>query len=147
MLNSKQWIPRSFQNRPEQYYYTFMLSSPNLYMSCVGVSSGNLQFVPWDSDNSNWVYPEQEIVRVLVEVFKQVPQVESICAQFGPEEITIWTLLESYDREAREKVYGKELEVCQLLRVYDFDFRATSIELVSPDELVSTGSREIYRRH
>ena len=147
MLNPKQWIPRSFQNRPEQYFYTFMLSYPNPCMTSVGVSSENRQLVPWESENSDWVYPDQEIARVLVEVFKQVPQVESICAQFGPEEITIWTLLESYDREAREKVYGKELEVCRLLGIYDFDFRVTSIKLVSPGELVSTGSHEIYRRH
>lgn len=125
------WVPRSF-------FYAFMPSvdEPRFCMSPVGVSSAD----------SEWIYPEQQIARVLVELFTQVPEVKSICAQFGPEEITIWTLLESYDRTAREKVYHKELEVCRLLRVFDFDFRVTSIDLVSPNELVRAGSREIYRR-
>ena len=99
-----------------------------------------------ESRNSEWVYPEQEIKRILVDLFKTVPQVKSICAHFGTEEITVWTLLDSYDRDAREKVYEKELAICRELRVYDFDFRATSVDLVSPGELVQAGSREIYRR-
>ena len=82
---------------------------------------------------------------LLVKAFQEVPQVQSICAQFGPA-ITIWTLLESYDREAREHIYQKELEICQSLRIYDFDFRASSVDLVSPEELIRAGSREIYRR-
>jgi hypothetical protein len=123
------WKPHSFQTIPESY--------------CV-VSSGDSHV--FGTENSSWIYPDQEITKILVEKFKQVPQVKSICAQFCPEEITIWTLLDSYDRTAREKVYEKELEICELLRIHDFDFRVTSIELVDPDELIRTGSYQIYRR-
>ncbi len=88
----------------------------------------------------------QEIKRLLVERFKEVPQVKSICAKFGPEEVAVWTLIDDYNREARERVYEKELKICRELAMYDFDFRVTSSEIVSSEELVRAGSREIYRR-
>jgi hypothetical protein len=125
------WKQHSFQTVPWLY--------------CV-VSSENSHIFAMDSENYSWNYPDQEITKILVEKFKQVPQVKSICAQFCSEEITIWTLLDTYDRTAREKVYEKELEICELLRSHDFDFRVTSIELVDPDELIRTGSYQIYRR-
>lgn len=139
MLNVRELRPRRFQTRPGEYFYTF---TDNLFMAPIGVWEED--WVP-DSDDTEWVYPEQEIIHLLVKAFKQIPQVQSICAQFGPE-ITIWTLLESYDRNARQRIYQKELEICQSLRIYNFDFRASSVDLVSPDELIRSGSREIYRR-
>jgi len=125
------WKQHSFQTMPESY--------------CV-VSSEDSHVFGMELENYNWIYPNQEITKILVEKFKQIPQVKSICVQFCHEEITIWTLLDSYDRTAREKVYDKELEICELLRIHDFDFRVTSIELVDPDELIRAGSYQIYRR-
>jgi hypothetical protein len=123
------WKQHSFKTMSESYS---VVSSEDSHV--VGMDFGN------------YIYPDREIKKILVEKFKQVPQVKAICAQLGPDEITIWTLLDSYDRTAREKVYEKELEICELLRVHDFDFRVTSIELVDPDELIRTGSYQIYRR-
>jgi hypothetical protein len=140
-MNCVDWTQRSFKTTPESYFYASELSPPNLRMS-VSSEDSHISGV----EIYSWIYPDQEITKILVEEFKQVPQVKSICAQFGPGEITIWTLLESYDRAAREKIYEKELKICELLRMYDFDFRVTSIELVVPDELVRTGSYQIYRR-
>jgi hypothetical protein len=60
--------------------------------------------------------------------------------------MTIWTLINSYDRDARETIYEKELKICDLLHIYDFDFRVTSIDLVSPNELIHIGSHKIYER-
>jgi hypothetical protein len=140
------WKQNSFQTTQEQYFYAFGLSPQNLCMSPVGVSSNDHHIFSGGSDNSGWTVPDQEITKILVEKFKRVPQVKSICAHFFQGEITIWTLLESYNRSAREKVYEKELEICKLVGVYDFDFRVTSIDLVSPDDLVRTGSHQIYRR-
>ena len=90
--------------------------------------------------------PECEISRILVESFRKVPQVMSIWAKFSDDGIAIWTLLDSYDRAARGEVYKKELYLCQSRRIYDFDFRVTSIDLVSPQQLADNGLKEIYRR-
>lgn len=100
----------------------------------------------FSSGYAQWVDPERQITHILRESFRQVPQVESICAQFNQDGIIIWTLLDSYDRSAREKVYEKELEICSELRICDFDFRVTSIELVSPAELTKGGFIELFRR-
>jgi hypothetical protein len=134
------WKQHSFKTRSESYFYAFGLSHANL---CV-VSSEDSHIL--GDENSSWISPDQEITKILVEEFKQIPQVKSIYAHFCPEEITIWTLLDSYDRDAREKVYEKELGICKLLRTHDFDFRVTSIDLVAPDELIRTGAYQIYRR-
>ncbi len=93
-----------------------------------------------------WIFPEHQLARIIVNKFSAVPQVKAICINFGTSGYTVWTLLDSYDREAREKVYEQEMIVCDALRIYDFDFRVTSIDLVSPDELVATGSVAIFRR-
>ena len=98
-------------------------------------------------EDSQWIPPEHQVFRVLVEAFKKVAKVQSICAQFGTDEVVIWTLLKDYDRVSREKVYRKEMEVCKRLGVYDFDFRVSSIKLVPPSELVRAGAIEIYNRH
>jgi hypothetical protein len=146
MLQQRDWKqPQSFSTFLGQYFIASM-QPDNIFMSAVAASSKDAGFVRWDSEDSAWVQPEQEIIRLLVEDFKEVPQVRSICAQFGSDEITIWTILRSYNREARSKIHGKELKICQTLKVYDFDFRVTSADLVSPEELVESGWREIYRR-
>lgn len=98
------------------------------------------------SDDANWVFPQQEIRHILVESFRKVEAVASICAQIDEDESVIWTLLKTYDREARGQVHKKELEICQALHLYDFDFRVTSIEFVSPEELIGGGFQEIFKR-
>ena len=97
------------------------------------------------SVDSDWIDSKMEIANILVESFKQVPQVVSICATFGSG-VTIWTLLSTYDREAREAVYKREMEICERLGSCDFNFRVSTVELVSPEELISTGSLEIFGR-
>jgi hypothetical protein len=139
------WTQLSFQTMPDSYFYEFGLS-PQTMCITVEVSSEGSHVSSVDSENSSWISSDQEITKILVEKFKQVPEVEFICAQFGNEEIIVWTLLEHYDRAAREKVYEKELEICELLGVHDFDFRVTSVDLVTPPELIRTGSHQIYRR-
>ena len=98
------------------------------------------------SANARWVNPNRQVARIIADVFSEVPQVQSICVQFGSDFFTVWTLLSAYDPAARERVYERELRICELLNVYDFDFRVSSIDLVSPAELVDTGSVEIFRR-
>lgn len=93
-----------------------------------------------------WVWPEQHVARIIAECFGRVPNVRSICAQFGSEGFTVWTLLESRDPEAREQVYEQELKICEMINSHDFDFRVTSIDIVSSDELVKTGFSEIFSR-
>lgn len=93
-----------------------------------------------------WILPEHAITRILVESFREVPQVQFIYAQFCADGITIWTILDSYDRQARGQVYDRELAICEHLRIFDFDFRVTSSDIVQPSDLARAGSREIYRR-
>ena len=101
---------------------------------------------PDDSSKVDWITPDREISRLLVNSFRCIPEVVSICAQFGNDGNTVWTLLKEYDRDARDRIYDKELEICNTLRLIDFDFRVTSIELVSQADLVACGSREIFKR-
>ena len=116
--------------------------NPTTCMSSQGVSSQ----LSADKDTSDWVFPSQEVTKILVEKFREVPQVKSICAEFRTDEIAIWTLLESYDRKARDEVYKKELEISEYFRLRDFDFRVTSVDLISPSDLVKAGCIEIYQR-
>lgn len=95
---------------------------------------------------SEWVVPEREIACILVKSFKEIPEVQSICAQFGPDGISIWTLLNEYNRDARQAVYERELALCEALGGCDFDFRVSSIDLINPQELVESGAREIFKR-
>jgi len=142
------WTSSSHFTPLEKYLLSFTLRSEeeNLDTSVEHHPEEMLHEIV-STELSDWIFPREEITRVLVEKFRKVPEVKSICAQFGPEEITIWTLLERYDRKAREKVYTKELEICQAFRLYDFDFRVSSADLISPEELVHAGGREIYKRN
>ena len=147
MLTTRDWKSQSFQSTPAQYFHAFlMLNAENFCMTPVGLSSEDRQIIPSDSENTEWVYPEQEIIRLLVDKFMQVSQVKSICAQFGSEGVAIWTILKAYDQDARSRIHGKELEICNELSVYDFDFRVTSADLVSPEELIGAGFWEIYKQ-
>ncbi len=144
MLRTHDWRSGSVQVANGLPHYTFPLDierSLGMSHKMIVLTNDQLESNRWD-----WVYPEQEVKRILVDLFKEIPQVKSICTQFDSQEITIWTLLESYDRKAREKVYEKELEVSQKLGLYNFDFRVTSIDLISPDELIRSGSHQIYKR-
>lgn len=143
MLQEREWEHSSFQMF-QRGVYTFLLGDEHFDMSPVDASSIDLDLIV--SSDADWIQPEQQVAHILIASFKEVPQVQSICAQFDAGGITIWTLLSSYDRAAREQVYERELRLCELLRIYDFDFRVTSIDLVSPTELVEAGSREIFKR-
>lgn len=147
MLQTKIWGTEQFKPTLQGSFYTFMpIDSQQVAMSATTVSSAE-SVVESDADASGWTLPEHDLSRIIVDCFKQVPQVHSICAKLGDgDEMTVWTLLESYDRDAREAVYGKEMIVCQSLHVYNFDFRVTSHDLVSSKELVDGGFREVYRR-
>lgn len=145
MLNTREWQPTLSDMPWRAPGYAFFVDPP-ASMTSVAISSEDFGVTASTSENFEWIRPDQQVARVLVELFKDIPQVKSICAQFGSDEIVVWTLLETYDRDAREKVYEKELEVCRLLRIHNFDFRVTSAELVPPEDLTATGSREIYRR-
>lgn len=147
IFESKHWGPQPLRAAlmPGAYAFVFELEAKS-FISVTAPSR-----ITWDSEtatscDSQWSGPEQEVFRVLADAFSKVPQVKSICAQFSKDEVVIWTLLEKYDRGAREKVYEKELEVCNRLGIHDFDFRVTSVELVPPEELVRGGSVEIYKR-
>ena len=146
MLRPSEWLSSSNRIPVGLFHYVFPLGidKDRWSMSSGGVRTTDSILVK--PVKPEWVGSEQEVKRILVELFKTIPQVKSICAQFDAEEIIIWTLLESYNREAREKVYEKELELCEKLNLYDFDFRVTSIGLISSDELIQSGSHEIYRR-
>lgn len=130
MLNTTTWRPAEFRPLLQGVLYTF---------TSIDVASS-------DAETSTWTFPKHELARIVAECIKEVAEVQSICAGFGDGENVIWTLLEAYDRDAREKVYEKELSICQMVHLYDFDFRVTSVDLVSPSELVDTGLQEIYRR-
>lgn len=150
MIREREWKTRSRFTPFEQYFFSFTAGSEKdtLHMTAVGHYPDKMhhELVPSNSDDSEWIFPDQEITRVLVEKFRKVSEVKSICAQLGPEEITIWTLLGSYDRSAREKVYAMELEICQTFHLYDFDFRVSAVDLISSEELIRAGAHEIYRR-
>ena len=145
-IRDKDWSTRGFRTFGPQFSVIVNLIWDKTPQICMGPSSVAGTDVTAAPDDVDWVLPDQEVAGVLVKLFRQVPQVKSICAQFNSEEMTIWTLLESYDRTAREEVYKKELEICQKLNIKDFDFRVTSVDLVSPAELIEAGSTEIYRR-
>jgi hypothetical protein len=121
--------------------FVIFASANQFSMSSIGVESGLFaRFI------SEWVLPKQEVARIVVEAIRKVPKVQSICAEFRKYEVAIWTLLSDYDREARKAVYEQELEISQQFRLRDFDFRVSSVDLISPDELKRTGSIEIFRR-
>jgi hypothetical protein len=146
MLRSREWKPQTFQTPPTSPFYSFLLDEKNVTMTAVGISSLHYDAIDPTDENYEWVCPDQELAAILVATFKQVPQVKWICAEFGENRLSTWTLLESYDREARGNIYQKEMELCKAVRSCDFDFRVTSEELVSPEELESAGWRIIYKR-
>jgi len=148
MPEGKGWRSQISHTPVSQAFYSFLPTTREVEMfgmSPVGASSAGSEVI--DSGNCEWVTPNRQVSRMLVDLFRQIEQVHSICAEFSAGGIKVWTLLESYDREAREEIYKKEIEICQTLRIRDFDFRVTSVDLVSPEELEQAGCRVIYRRH
>jgi hypothetical protein len=146
MLTIRDWGPqptRPWETAPS-YAFWPEIDHDDFRATTTSLSSEDVETVT--SESAQWIQPDQDVSRILVDLFKKVRQVKSICVQFGPEEIMVWTLLKTYDRKARERVYKKEMEVCRVLGVRDFEFRVTSFDLVSPEELIRNGSREIYRR-
>ena len=135
-------ITNALTSPPPPSFYAFMYRDAWHVSSAARWPTGEIA----SPKTSTWTFPEQRVERIIVERLKEVPQVRSVCAQLREDEITIWTLLKSYDRSAREKVYQKEIEICDILSIYDFDFRVSSLDLVSPEELIGGGSREIYNR-
>ena len=145
MLDTKVSFPQPIHSPLGLPFYAFLIGDKDhVTMTPVNVHTTDALVI--ESENAEWVYPEQEIKRLLVDAFEQVPQVQAIYAQLGTDEITIWTLLDSYDREARSRVHERELEVSQTLHVYDFDFRVTSADVVPPEELQGSGMRKIFNR-
>lgn len=129
-------------------FYGFATAPADIQQFCV-----SSPFHEWAGDDAvacsetaEWVFPDREIRTILVESFRQIGEVVSVCAKISVEESVVWTLLESYDRDARTRVYEKELEICERLQMYDFDFRVTSVDLVSPEELVAGGCPQIFKR-
>ena len=148
MLQPRPWRPSSFQHVVQRFSYALSIQDKRdeIAQFCPSDSEVFQEEHVSDPEASEWIFPEREITKILVESFAKIPQVVSICAQFNDDEIVIWTLLDSHDRVARGKVYEKELNLCQTLRIDDFDFRVTSIDLVSPQQLIDVGSKEIYHR-
>jgi hypothetical protein len=122
--------------------FVVFLMAPLMCMSSIAISSGQLVA---NDGNSDWVLPDQEIAKILVNSFSKIPQVKSICALYRPR-MEIWTILNDYDRAARTKVHEKELEMAAYFRLKDFAFRVTSFDLVQPAELESNGFVELYHR-
>jgi hypothetical protein len=146
MLSSGEWKRHDGAAKIEPRVVSYACSVASDDSTCRKEWATEYQFVSSVCDDGEWIEPQREIIRLLVESFRQIPEVASICAQFSPEGIAIWTLLKEYDRDAREAVYVKELELCEYLGGCDFDFRVSSIDLVTPGELVESGSREIFKR-
>lgn len=143
MLQTQDWKAQSTETF-EGAFYSFVpiLGEDQLTFSAIDVVPGDFSY----TDNADWVPPDQEVISILRESFKQISEVQSICAQFDSNGITIWTLLAAPNRTVRESVYKREMEICERLGIYDFDFRVSSVDLVLPSELVTTGFIEVFRR-
>src|SRR5688572_29472182 len=106
MLATRIWGTEQFKPTLQGAFYTFMPSNiENVSMSAVGVAAA--QAIAESADEAaGWTLPEHDLSWIIANCFKEIPQVRSICAKLGDGvEMTVWTLLESYDRDAREKVY------------------------------------------
>jgi hypothetical protein len=106
----------------------------------------SLTSVSVPTTDGQWLSPTQQVARVVADTISEVGAVRSVCMQSSPECHTVWTLMQSYDPDARDAVYTRELRICERLNAYDFDFRVTSLDLVSRAELLATGFIEIFKR-
>lgn len=102
--------------------------------------------LPVSSKDGQWIDPYGEVSRVVAESFSKIPQVAAMYSAFSGDYITIWTLLKSNDRKARESIYAKELEICDRFVVCGFDFKVSSVEAVTPAQLQKDGFRRIFSR-
>ena len=132
----------------QQISYDYTAESPEESRGVIeGISCWRIEDALVQSDKFVvWVFPDREIRYLIVNPIMQIEEVSFIYAKINPDESVVWTLLKTYDRSARERVYAKELEVRDMLSVYGFDFRATSVELVSPTELSESGFEQIFSR-
>ena len=148
MLQSTEgWKSEDMSVSWQAFFYAFAPVSADDSQFCVGgfgewSSAAPLAF----SETVEWVSPDQEIRKILATSFQKINEVVSVCAQISANESVVWSLLKSYDRDVRTRVYEKELEICERLQMYDFDFRVTAIDLVSPAELMAGGFQEIFKR-
>lgn len=153
-----EWQPQTFSTKPRRFVEheikVFISSTVKdvadqhgTYVGiseALGISDDSHTLLP--TTGTTWIFPENEITRILVESFKAVPQVKSICSESRKHNMAIWTILESDDRDARKEIYKRELQIGERFRLRDFDFRVTSLDLITPEELKNTGFVELYRR-
>src|SRR3990170_1187176 len=142
MLNlpEKDWMSVLAKPRGMPFYtFTF-----DLGVTDTSIVSSDRDCV--SSADSQWLDSEVQVATVLVKMFRNINEVSSIFLKFEDDGFLVWTLLKSYDRSARERVYEKELEVCTSLRIYDFDFRVTSKDLMYSDDLSGAGYHKIFSR-
>lgn len=142
MLNlpEKDWIS-ALAKPTGTPFYTF---SFELGVTDTSIVSSDRDCV--SSADSEWLDSEVQIAKVLVKMFRDINEVSSIFLKFEDDGFLVWTLLKSYDRSARERVYEKELEICTSLGIHDFDFRVTSKDLMASDELSGAGYHKIFSR-
>ena len=147
LQSTEDWKSEGMGVNWQELCYAFVPVSADDSQPCVSESgewAGDAQLAC--SETVEWVSPDQEIRKILATYFQEIDEVVSVCTQISADESVVWSLLKSYDRNARARVYEKELEICERLRMYDFDFRVTAIDLVSPAELVAGGFQEIFKR-
>ena len=51
------------------------------------------------SETVEWVFPDQEIRKILATYFQEIDEVVSVCTQISADESVVWSLLKSYDRK------------------------------------------------
>jgi hypothetical protein len=87
-----------------------------------------------------------EIYRKIVEILSKENKVNRIFLIRDLTTFSIWTALDSTEREARRALYGKELEVVRLFSPvgYHFDFHIAYEE--DDNELLSSGVKLIFSK-
>lgn len=143
MLEMKEWETKASDTR-ELAFFSF---GADMGVCMTSPSVVSLERNCSQTSDSEWLDSEVELARIIVGRFKDIPQVNSIFLRFQDDEFLVWTILESYDREARDKIYDRELELCDSLKLDDLDFRVTSKNLMAPDELQDAGYHNIFTRN
>ena len=145
MLEVTEWKTQSSDTQIHGFFvFGAHLDGHSICMTAVTLLSSDHDCV--QTADSEWLNSEVDIARILVKSFSKVPEVNSIFIRFQDDEFLVWTILDSYNREARDKIYDKELEIFDNLKLDNFDFRVTSSDLMSPDELDEAGYHKIFSR-
>ena len=143
-LKTTDWEARTDAPAPSGYSFCIDLDGgTSLSMTAIAMHSDTQESATSDS---KWLEGDVEVSHQLVKLFSQVPEVCAIFIKFQDDEFIVWTILKDYDREARDRIYDRELEICAALRVDNFDFRVTSKDLMSPDELNGAGYFQIFSK-